>query len=307
MTAQGSRVSALLLVLTAGLVAIASGAGVFLRGDLTTTPFTTVRGDVVDTLVAGAYRFNGESIASEGIGWDLVTLFLVVPALLIAIPAVARGSLRGSLFATGILAYFLYQYGEYATFLAYGPLFLVYVGIIALSVSGLGSLVGRLDLRDLAARTDDTFPRRAVIGFGLYMAILLALLWLPLLGRTLTATQVPELDGGTTLVVQAFDLGLLVPLGLFTAWAAWRRLPVGFLLASIVVVKGVAMGLGIAAMLVVEAMTTELVQPVPIVLFLATAVASGLIAWRVYRSIDGEVTVHHRVHSGPTASAHPIS
>ena len=77
--------------------------GVFLRGDLATTPFTTVRGDVVDSLIGGAYRFNGKSIASEGIGWDLVTLFLVVPALLVVLPAVARGSLRASLFATGIL------------------------------------------------------------------------------------------------------------------------------------------------------------------------------------------------------------
>jgi hypothetical protein len=307
MSAQGSRITAALLALTAGLVAIASGAGVFLRGDLTTTPFTTIRGDVVDVLVDGAYRFNGESIASEGIGWDLVTLFLVVPALLVAIPAVARGSLRGSLFATGILAYFLYQYGEYATFLAYGPLFIVYVGVIALSISGLGLLIGRLDLHDLAARVDDTFPRRAVVGFGLYMATLLAVLWLPLLGRTLTATLVPELDGGTTLVVQAFDLGLLVPLGLFTAWTASRRLPVGYLLASVVVVKGVAMGLGIAAMLVVEAIATDLVQPVPIALFLVTALVSGLIAWRVYRSVDGEVTIHHRVRPGPAASAHPVS
>jgi hypothetical protein len=303
MVAQGSRSTAVLLALTAGLVAIASGIGIALRGDLATVPFTTVRGDVVEVLSDGVYRFNGQAIGAEGIGWDLVTFFLVVPALAVAIPGVGRGALRSSLFATGILVYLLYQYGEYATFLAYGPLFIVYAGIVALSVGGLGLLIGRLDLATLAERTNETFPRRGVVGFGLYMAILLAILWLPLLGRTLTATQVPELAGGTTLVVQAFDLGLLVPLGLFTAWTTWRRLPVGVLLASIVVVKGAAMGLGIAAMLLVEAVATEVVQPIPIALFLATALVSGLLGRRVYGSIGGREQVEGRVRVGPSAAS----
>lgn len=296
----------LVLALVAGLVAVASGAGVFLRGDLATSAFTTIRGDTVDGLVGGAYRFNGKAIASEGIGWDLVTMFLVVPALIVVLPAVARGSLRASLFATGILVYFLYQYGEYATFLAYGPLFAVYVAIVGLAVTGLGLLIGRIDLGMLSERIDETFPRRAVVGFGLYMAILLAMLWLPLLARTFGATQVPELDGGTTLVVQAFDLGLLVPLGLFTAWTVWRRRPVGYLLASIVVVKGMAMGAGIAAMLVVEAIATELVQPVPIALFVATALVSARIAWRVYQSIEATAVADvGRGASVSTTSGHP--
>ena len=37
------------------------------------------------------------------------------------------------------------------------------------------------------------------------------------------------------------DLGFLVPLGVFTAVLAWRRAPAGYLLASVVVVKAVAM------------------------------------------------------------------
>jgi len=284
-SAHGSRITVAFLTVTAGLVAVASAAGVFLRGDLATRPFTTVRGDVVDSLVSGTYRFNGKAIAAEGVGWDIVTLFLVVPALIVILPAVWHGSLRASLFATGILAYFLYQYGEYSTFLAYGPLFIVYVAIVALSVSGLGLLIGGMDVASLPDRFSPAFPRRAVIGFGVYMAVLLAMLWLPLLAQTLTATQVPQLEGGTTLVVQAFDLGLLVPLGLFTAVTVWRHLSVGFLLASVVVVKGMAMGAGIAAMLVVEALATGEAQPVPIALFLATSVVSGVIAWRLFGSV----------------------
>lgn len=267
------------------MAAVAAGAGVFLRGDLATESFTTVRGDLVDVLTAGVYRFNGKAIAAEGVGWDAVTLFLVVPALLLSLPFLRRGSLRARLFVLGVLAYFTYQYFEYAMALAYGPMFLVYVGIGALSVTGIAILASGLDLGAVEARVSNRFPRRAMTGFGLFMAILLAGMWLPLIAQTWDATSVPQLNGGTTLVVQAFDLGFLVPLGLFTAVTVWRGLAIGYVLSSIVVVKGMAMGAGIASMLLVEWSATGVAQVPPIVLFAAVSLVCAALAWRVFGSI----------------------
>jgi hypothetical protein len=267
------------------LAGIASAAGVFLRGTLATVTFTTVRGDPVETLVDGVYRYNGEAIAAEGIGWDAVTLVLVVPSLLALLLPLRGGSVRAALAVTGILTYLLYQYFEYAVFLAYGPMYPVYVGIVGLSVTGIALLLSRLELRSLATSVSGRFPRRAMVGFGLFMAVMLGGLWLPLIARTMFAQHVPELAGGSTFVVQAFDLGLLVPLGLGTAVTVFRRLPVGYVLSAIVVVKGMAMGVGIAAMLVVESMATGVTQLAPIVSFAAIALVSAVLAIRVYGSI----------------------
>jgi hypothetical protein len=264
---------------------VAAGAGVFLRGDLATMSFTTVRGEVVDTVSSGLYRFNGLTVAAEGVGWDIVTLFLVTPALLLVVSGVWRGSLRARLLATGLLAYFAYQYLEYAMFLAYGPLFLVYVAIFGLALSGLALLAGSFDLGEVADRFSERFPRRAVAGLGAFMALLLAGMWLPMILASLDQAVVEPLDGATTLVVQALDLGLLVPLGIFTAVAVARRLPIGYLLASLIVVKAVAMPVAIVAMLIVEAMATDELAVVPIAVFAATAAAAAAIGWRVYGSI----------------------
>jgi hypothetical protein len=277
-----------LVALAGALAAIAAAAGIFLRGDLATTPFVTVRGDTVEYLTGGAYRFNGLNVASEGIGWDLVTLFVIVPALAFTIPALWRGTLRGTLLAAGFLVYFLYQYAEYAMALAYGPLFPVYVAIVASSVSAIAMLLSRVDVATLPERFGPRFPRRAMVAFGLYMAILLGGMWLPLIARTSTEASVPQLYGGTTLVVQAFDLGFLVPVGLFTAVTVYRRLPVGHLLSAVVIVKGASIALGIAAMLVVEWLTTNEPQLPPIVVFALTALAGVAIAARLYRGIDAE-------------------
>jgi hypothetical protein len=220
------------------------------------------------------------------VGWDAVTLFLVVPALLLAAPGVWRGGLRSRLLAAGLLVYFLYQGLEYAMFLAFGPLFPVYVATFAVAGSALAVLASTFDLGALAAAVDtERFPRRAVAGLGVFMALLLAAMWLPMVLTNLTATTVEPLDGATTLVVQALDLGFLVPLGIFTAVLVGRRAPVGYLLASVVVVKAVAMATAIVAMLLVEgAETGELAVP-PIVLFALTAGAAAAIGSRVFRSV----------------------
>ena len=281
-----SRPVVALLGIIAALAAIASAAGVLLRGDLATEAFTTIRGDLVDVLTGGIYRLNGESIAAEGVGWDAVTLLLVVPALLLTLPFLTRGSLRAYLFATGILAYFAYQYFEYAMALAYGPLFPIYVAIGALSLTGMALLLSGIDQAALRTRVGPAFPRRPMMGFGIFMAVLLAGMWLPLIAGTFDATSVPQLNGGTTLVVQAFDLGLLVPLGLFTAVTIKRRLVAGYVLSAIVVVKGMTMGAAIAAMLIVEWSVTGVSQLPPIVIFAGISVVSAVLAWRVYGSIE---------------------
>lgn len=286
---SSTRLAAVLALVVALLGAIGAACGVFLRGDLATIPFTTVRGEVVDVVTDGLYRFNGLAVAAEGVGWDAVTLLFVVPALLLVLPGVWRGALRPRLVAAGLLVYFLYQGLEYGMFLAFGPLFPVYVGTFAVAGSALAVLASTFDLGALAGAVDaGRFPRRAVAGLGVFMALLLAAMWLPMILTNLTATTVDALDGATTLVVQALDLGFLVPLGIFTAVLVWRRVPAGYLLASVVVVKAVAMASAIVAMLLVEAAETgELMVP-PIAIFALTALAAAAIGWRAFRAVDGE-------------------
>jgi len=90
------RAVVVLVALAGALAAVASAAGLLLRGDLGTQAFTTVRGDIVQILTGGVYRFNGEAVAAEGIGWDAVTLLAVVPTLFVTLPAVRRASVRAT-------------------------------------------------------------------------------------------------------------------------------------------------------------------------------------------------------------------
>ena len=83
----------LAIALLAGATA---AAGVLLRGDGSTAQATSVRGETYSYATTGVYEYNAERVVAEGVGWDWVTLCFAVPALLAALPFLARGSSEGA-------------------------------------------------------------------------------------------------------------------------------------------------------------------------------------------------------------------
>lgn len=161
------------------LALVASLAGVLFRGDLGTVEFRTVRGEVVEVVSEGVYRYNAEGIVGEGIGWDLVTLLLVVPASLVGLRFLWQASPRAALAMGGLFAYLSYQYSQYAVFWAHGPFYPVHVATFALALSALAVLVASLDLASLPSRVGAGFPHRAVVGYGVLVVLMLSRMWLP--------------------------------------------------------------------------------------------------------------------------------
>jgi hypothetical protein len=283
-----SRIGVAALCLVVGLgAAAAAAAGVFLRGDGSSRIVTSVRGETYAVATTGIYLGNAQRIVAEGVGWDLVTLALAVPALLITLPSLAKGSLRARLFVMGLLAYFFYQYLMYALTWAFGPMFLVFVGIYAASLVALVWVAGSLPWTSLESRFVPGFPRRSMAVLCIGMSTLLLAMWLHriLIGLRGDAAGAMLL-GQTTLVVQALDLGLVVPLAIFTGVMAWRRRTVGYLLSSVFVVKMVTMTTAICAMLLSAWAVEGALDGVPFAIFAAAAVASAMLGVKMYRCID---------------------
>jgi len=268
-------------LLTAG----AAAAGLFLRGDGAFEPVTSVRGEQYEMATMGVYAYNAERVVAEGIGWDVFTLLFAIPALLAALPSLARGSLRGKLFALGILAYLFYQYLMYAVAWAFGPLFLLFVAIYALSLTAIVWIISTLQLNRLAERFSASFPKRGMAVLCFLMAAVLLFMWLARILSALSGQLEGVLDGQTTLVVQALDLGLIVPLALFTGVAAWRGSAAGYLLSAVVAVKAFAIAAAICAMLLSAWAYEGTLEVVPLAIFAAAAGVSAWLGARIYRSM----------------------
>jgi uncharacterized protein (DUF697 family) len=209
------------------LLAIASGSGLLL--------------DIYDDETAfarNAYQ-----------GADLVSVLLAVPLLLLALRFTRRGSVRGVLLLLGGLGYVAYQYG-YTFAYGWSRLFPVHLTLLALSAYTLAEMLIRLDPGAIA----DSLDQRArvvgvarflfVIGLGLGLMegvqVVVALVTgdpPPIVART----------GHPTSPVYILDLGLVVPLMLLASRWLGRRRPWGLVAASVLLVKGITVGLGLLA------------------------------------------------------------
>ena len=245
---------------------------------------TSVRGETYEMATSGVYANNAMRIVAEGVGWDVFTLVIVVPALLLLVPLVMRGSFRGRLVAAGLLGYFTYMYLEYAVTWAFGPLFVVFVAIFAASLLGLVWIAATLASEGIADRFDERFPRRSWAALSVGMSVLLGALWFSRIGQALTDGVSGYLHGETTMTVQALDLGLVVPISCLIAVLAWRRNDAGLVAASAFAVTYVAMSAAIASMLVSAWLVTGVIELPPIIVFAAACVLGIVIGTRMYIS-----------------------
>ncbi len=135
---------------------------------------------------------------------------------------------------------------------AFHPLFLVYVAIFALSAVAFFLNLRGTDVSGLPAHLSARFPQWLFIGLTLVISTALTVLWVGRIIPYTFAGRFPDDQAGmTTLVSQAFDLGMLVPLLLSTAILLWRHSAWGYLLTGISMTVGFMMCITIPAFIAV--------------------------------------------------------
>ena len=248
---KASNTLIVLASLIATLALIVAGLGVFWQGEGQPYEFRTLRGETVMIQGHGLYRYETVPVAAQAIAQDVVTLLVGIPLLVAAMVFFRKGHIRGKLLLAGTLAYFLYTYASFSFGAAYNVLFLVYVALFTLSLFAFILALMATDLSTLSERFSPRLPRRAIAVFLFVVGGFLLFAWLGRIGPALLANQPPiGLESYTTLIIQALDLGLIMPTAFLSGILLWKHRPWGYLLASIVLVKGFTMLLAVSAMAV---------------------------------------------------------
>lgn len=286
MKTKSYRGTAALLLIIAIVAGGASAAGVFLRGDGETSRAVSIRGEEYEYVTGGIYEYNPERVVAEGVGWDAVTLFIVVPALLLCVVPVARGSLVGRLAAVGLLGYVVYQYLMYSVFWVLGPLFPVFVLLYPAAGAGIIWIVSGLDLASLPAHFTERFPRRGMAIFSMLMGLALILMWSKRIATGLSGDMAGAMMlGMPTLSVQALDLGVIVPLAFLTGITALKRHAWSYLLVPVFAVKGVTMSAAVFAMVISAWMVEGKLEVGGAAMFGSATLFAGYLCWLVLRSV----------------------
>jgi hypothetical protein len=220
---------------------------------------------------------------------DLVGLVVVAPLLLALAWAASRGAMRAWLCLLGCLSFTAYNYAIYAFSVHFGPMFLVWVAVLGLSLFALiGGVAGLAP-----AALDDRFARASVRLPGWFLvavAALFGLLWLreilPDLAAGRPSTSAAEWRVPTN-PVHVLDLAFFLPGVALSGVLLLRRHWFGYATAA-----GQLVFLGLTCLpvlvtpLVAEARGQgaewSVVGQIGLV-----AVATALVLWRLLRTVDG--------------------
>ena len=230
------------------LAFIVVGAGLFYQTPGEPYRFTNHRGETVMINGHGLYYYDTVSSAAQMQGNDLVTLVVGLPLLITSTLFAFRGSLRGKLLMTGTLGFFLYTYMSMASLAAYNGLFLIYIVIFTLSFYAFILSMMSFDLKALPQAFAEKLPHVWIAGLMFLVGSFLLLAWLGRIIPPLLQNETPALENTTTLVIQFMDLGLIVPMAFVGGILLLRREAWGYLLSSIMLTKGITLGLGVSAM-----------------------------------------------------------
>jgi hypothetical protein len=230
------------------LALVAAGTGLFYQTDGQPYPFTSLRGEGVMIYNQGLYQYETISSAAQAKANDLVTLVLGLPLLAVSTWLAFRGSLRGRLLLTGTLGFFLYTYVSLAFLVSFNAFFLVYTALYSLSLFAFILSMMSFDLETLPEKFSERLPRGWIAGLLFLIGAFLLLAWLRRILPPILQDQTPLLENATTMVIQAMDLGLILPLAVLAGILLLRRSAWGYLLASVALMKGMTMGIAVSAM-----------------------------------------------------------
>ena len=212
--------------------AIATIQGIFSTDGGGVYKYLSIRNHFVEIYGVGLYKHMSTEVALQGIAQDIITLCLAIPLFIASFYFAKKGNQKALFVFTGTCGYFLVTYLFYSVMAMYNSMYFVYVIIAGCSFYAFVIVLMSLHKSDSYMKFSDpkvSFPSIFLIA----TSIIVALMWLKIIiTPILHGSFIPmENEHYTTLVVQAFDLSILLPAAIISGWLLIRRKPLGFTLA----------------------------------------------------------------------------
>jgi hypothetical protein len=257
-----------LVVLITILAALAAGFGIFSNFGPGVFEYETIRGQTIEIYGIGIYQHMSADVAIQGIAQDYITLLLAIPLLIISLIGYRRNILQAKFILAGTLGYFLVTYLFYSAMGMYNIMFLPYVILLCLSFFGLFIILKSLIKTEILSLFSLKSPSKFVGWFLIINSVSIAFLWLNIIVPPLfDGTIYPaELNHYTTLIVQGFDLGLLLPICFVSGFLLLKKKPEGYLYATIYLVFLSLLMTALTAKIIAMALNNVNVIPVIVII-----------------------------------------
>lgn len=183
--------------------------------------------------------FTPDKMMPGAMSQDIISLLAAI-LLLFCLTGLKRGSLRVLVFWAGLLGYLFYGYALYAFGGIYNILFLPYLAILSLSIFGLIIFFSSLQWNRLNIEIFHKIPRKTIAWFFLFISLMFAIQWFSMI---LVNIKSSTIDPGTIIFV--LDLTMVLPFLVITALGLFRRRPIFYLFAGVLLIKAGTLGLSV--------------------------------------------------------------
>lgn len=250
---KNQKTISLLIIMIILLSIFAASYGIFSNQGKGEYKYKSNFGEKVSIYGKGLYQRDSVAMASQEIAQDFVTLFLGVPLLLFSLYLTRKGLLKGRLLLTGTLGYFLYTYSSLSFLSMYNSMFLVFTCLMSASFFAFILSMMSFEIRTLPRYFNEKLPVTIIGSFLIVISIVFSLMWLGKIVPSLMKGTPPDgLEHYTTLVIQALDLGFVIPAGVLAGVLLMKRKPFGYLLSSVIIIKQITLLTSLSAMVLLQ-------------------------------------------------------
>ena len=199
------------------------------------------------------YARETASMAAQGIGQDLVDLFIVTPAILITLVLMRRNSRIATLIFGGLVFYVFYSFIIYSLGVHFNRMFLIYCFTLGTSLYVFIIYFYRLSRMDIKEWFNEKTPNLGLAIFFIIVAALFYMLWLRDVIPAIIENRVPESVSDYDLLVNpvhVIDISFALPGLIIAAILLYRRNNLGYILAPIGLVFMIILTIALAAMII---------------------------------------------------------
>jgi hypothetical protein len=231
--------------------------------------YQSVFGETVTLYGKGLYQHDSVSMAAQAIAQDIVTLIVGIPLLVISLLMARRHLLKGRLLLTGTLGYFLYTYSSYSFLSMYNSMFIIYVILMSASFFAFVLMMMSFEIQSLPHLFHEKLPVKLIGGFLIAVSFVFGMMWIgKIIPALVNHTHPDGIEHYTTLVIQALDLGFVIPTGFLAGILLIKRNPLGYLLAAIMTLKELTLVTALTAMIILQIQAGISINSVVIILII---------------------------------------
>lgn len=209
---------------------------------------------ILGILIEDIYIKEVPEYAAQGVGQDIINLFVIMTILLVATVLILRGSKLWQFVWLGSLIYTVYSYTTYCFGIHFNALFLLYCGILGLSFYLLIGFLISMDAEIIKSWFDDKMPINMPAIFLFVVAALFYFIWLNDIIPALINGNVPELVkeyGLLTNPIHVLDISIALPGFLISAILLRKKHALGYVFMPAFIIFIIVMAIAIGGIIAV--------------------------------------------------------